>query len=174
MSRARVAVLRFVSQQLSVTAAAAEYGSPAGISIVFWLPIGKEVWTRSSLARAARKRKLRRTSVLVRGRVIALRVQLRTDGLDAGPVTIAWHLERKGLRAPLDLHDPADPASGGVDHTRAAQTAPQLLHPLPSRPAQRDVAVGLHPLAASRRQRCGDPELAPSPLSGSAVPDGTI
>ena len=30
-------------------------GSPAGISIVFWSPIGKEGWTRSSLAREPRE-----------------------------------------------------------------------------------------------------------------------
>src|SRR5205807_9553799 len=33
-------------------------------------------------------------------RVIELRAQLTANGLDAGPVTIAWHLEREGLRAP--------------------------------------------------------------------------
>ncbi len=38
--------------------------------------------------------------MLVCERVIALRAQLTADGLDAGPVTIAWHLEREGLRAP--------------------------------------------------------------------------
>jgi hypothetical protein len=27
-----------------------------------------------------------------------LRVQLTVNGLDAGPVTIAWHLEREGFR----------------------------------------------------------------------------
>jgi transposase InsO family protein len=32
--------------------------------------------------------------------VIELRRQLTADGLDAGPVTIAWHLEREGLRVP--------------------------------------------------------------------------
>jgi transposase InsO family protein len=32
--------------------------------------------------------------------VIGLRSQLTSDGLDAGPVTIGWHLEREGLRAP--------------------------------------------------------------------------
>jgi transposase InsO family protein len=31
--------------------------------------------------------------------VIGLRAQLTADGLDAGPVTIAWHLEREGLAA---------------------------------------------------------------------------
>jgi transposase InsO family protein len=33
-------------------------------------------------------------------RVIELRAMLSADGLDAGPLTIAWHLERVGLRAP--------------------------------------------------------------------------
>ena len=32
--------------------------------------------------------------------MIELRAQLTADGLDAGPVTIAWHLEQEGLRAP--------------------------------------------------------------------------
>ena len=39
------------------------------------------------------------TSEEVRGRVIELRAQLVADGLDAGPITIAWHLEREGLPA---------------------------------------------------------------------------
>ena len=32
--------------------------------------------------------------------MIALRARLTAGGLDAGPVTIAWHLEREGVRAP--------------------------------------------------------------------------
>ena len=32
--------------------------------------------------------------------MIELRAQLTADGLDAGPETIRWHLEREGLRAP--------------------------------------------------------------------------
>jgi transposase InsO family protein len=40
------------------------------------------------------------TSEAVRERVIVLRRQLTADGLDAGAVTIAWHLEREGLRPP--------------------------------------------------------------------------
>ena len=32
--------------------------------------------------------------------MLGLRAQLTANGLDAGPVTIAWHLEREGLRAP--------------------------------------------------------------------------
>jgi len=36
------------------------------------------------------------TSEDVRGRVIELRRRLTADGLDAGPVTIVWHLEQEG------------------------------------------------------------------------------
>ena len=42
----------------------------------------------------------RATPLLVRERIIELRRQLVADGCDAGPVTIAWHLEREGLRVP--------------------------------------------------------------------------
>jgi transposase InsO family protein len=41
-----------------------------------------------------------RTPLEVRDRIVALRTDLTAGGLDAGPVTIAWHLEREGLRAP--------------------------------------------------------------------------
>ncbi len=40
------------------------------------------------------------TSENVRERVIELRRELTADGLDAGPVTIVWHLEQEGLNAP--------------------------------------------------------------------------
>jgi len=41
-----------------------------------------------------------RTPEDVRRRVIELRRKLIADGLDAGPLTIAWHLERDGFRPP--------------------------------------------------------------------------
>lgn len=42
----------------------------------------------------------RATSSAVRDLIIDLRLQLARDGLDAGPVTIAWHLSEQGHRAP--------------------------------------------------------------------------
>lgn len=36
----------------------------------------------------------------VRERAVALRRQLRASGADAGPETIAWHLQQEGLRPP--------------------------------------------------------------------------
>src|SRR5919201_1635686 len=56
------------------------------------------------------------TPETVRQRVIQLRGQLTADGLDAGAVTIGWHLEREGLPAPSTSNDPPDLARGGVDH----------------------------------------------------------
>jgi len=43
-----------------------------------------------------------RTPEPIRKRVIELRVELQRDGLDAGPLTIAWHLGQEGLRPPSD------------------------------------------------------------------------
>jgi transposase InsO family protein len=37
---------------------------------------------------------------VVRQRIVALRIDLMRRGLDAGPVTIAWHLAREGLPVP--------------------------------------------------------------------------
>ncbi|GAA1859721.1 hypothetical protein GCM10009796_22650 [Microbacterium koreense] len=40
------------------------------------------------------------TPAVIRERVIALRVELTANGADAGPATIAWHLEQEGRPAP--------------------------------------------------------------------------
>ena len=100
MSRARVAVLKVDSGQLSVTAAAAEYGfSRRHLHrlLVRYREDGLE-------ALEPRSRRPKTTPIAtpeeVRQRVIELRVQLTADGLDAGPVTIAWHLGQEGLRVP--------------------------------------------------------------------------
>ena len=50
--------------------------------------------------------------------MIELRSALTANGLDAGPVTIAWHLEREGLRAPA-------PATISRILTRAGLVSPQ-------------------------------------------------
>ena len=100
MSRARVAVLQIVSKQLSVTAAAAEYGisrrhlhrllgryQEGGLDAL-------QPRSRRPLSNSAA------TPPAIRERVVELRSRLTADGLDAGPVTIAWQLEREGLPAP--------------------------------------------------------------------------
>jgi transposase InsO family protein len=100
MSRARVAVLQIVSKQLTVTAAAAEYG----ISRRHLHRLLARYQAGGLDALEPRSRRPNTTPIAtpetVCQRVIELRGQLTADGLDAGPVTIGWHLEREGLRAP--------------------------------------------------------------------------
>jgi transposase InsO family protein len=100
MSRARVAVLQVVSQQLSVTAAAAEYGYSRR-QLHRLLAAYRQGGLEGLEPRSRRPRtNPAATGEVVRERVIELRQMLTAEGLDAGPVTIAWHLEREGLRAP--------------------------------------------------------------------------
>src|SRR6476469_3308486 len=100
MSRARVAVLKVVSGQSSVTEAAAEYG----ISRRHLHRLLARYRDGGLDALEPRSRRPKTTPIAtpepVRQRVIELRQRLVADGLDAGPVTIAWHLEQGGLKAP--------------------------------------------------------------------------
>jgi transposase InsO family protein len=100
MSRARVAVLQVVSNQLSVTEAAAEYGFSR--RHLHRLLARYRAGGLDALELRSRRPKTHpsQTSDPVRERVIELRCELAADGQDAGPVTIAWHLEREGLKAP--------------------------------------------------------------------------
>ncbi|MGH3308499.1 MAG: DDE-type integrase/transposase/recombinase, partial [Nocardioides sp.] len=100
MSRARVAVLKVVTEELSVTAAAARYG----YSRQHLHRLLTRYRTGGLQAVDPRSRRPKTNPAAtpdpVRDRIIALRLQLTTQGLDAGPVTIAWHLEREGHRPP--------------------------------------------------------------------------
>ncbi len=100
MSKHRVAVLKVVSKQLSVTAAAAEYG----MSRQHLQRLLRRY--RDGGLEALRPRSRRpltnpgRTPDPVRERIVGLRTELTGRGLDAGPVTIGWHLGREGLAVP--------------------------------------------------------------------------
>jgi transposase InsO family protein len=100
MSRARVVVLQVVSKQLTVTAAAAEYG----ISRRHLQRLLARYREGGLDALEPRSRRPKSTPIAtpapVRERVVELRVGLTADGLDAGPETIRWHLQREGLAAP--------------------------------------------------------------------------
>jgi transposase InsO family protein len=98
MSRARVAVLQVVAGELTATAAAEQYG----ISRRHLQRLLARYRDGGLEALEPRSRRPKTTPIAapdsLRARVIELRVQLTADGLDAGPVTIAWHLQREGLR----------------------------------------------------------------------------
>ncbi len=100
MSKDRVAVLKVVSAQLSVTAAAAECGISRG-HLHRLLRRYREAGLDGLEPRSRRPHvSPRRTPPAVRERIVGLRVDLVARGLDAGPATIAWHLGREGLAVP--------------------------------------------------------------------------
>jgi transposase InsO family protein len=100
MSRSRVAVLKVVSGELSVTQSAAEYGFSR--RHLHRLLLRYRAGGLEALKAGSRRPKTNpvQTREEVCRRVIELRSWLVAQGLDAGPVTIAWHLEREGLKAP--------------------------------------------------------------------------
>jgi transposase InsO family protein len=100
MSKHRVAVLKVVSSQLSVTAAALESGISRG-HLHRLLRRYREGGLEAVEPRSRRPRTSPgRTPDAARDRIFALRVELTARGLDAGPATIAWHLGPERLPAP--------------------------------------------------------------------------
>src|SRR5947209_11052884 len=100
MSRTRVAVLKVASGASSVTAAAAECGFSRR-HLHRLLARYREGGLDALEPRSRRpKTNPGAISETVRQRVIELRAQLTADGLDAGPVTIVWHLEQEGHKPP--------------------------------------------------------------------------
>ena len=100
MSKHRVVVLKIIAKQLTISEAAEAYGISRrhlhrllaryrqdGLDAV-------EPRSRRPHSNPAA------TEDAVRVRIIDLRRSLTGKGLDAGPVTIAWHLEQEGLHAP--------------------------------------------------------------------------
>ncbi len=100
MSKHQVAVLKVVSAQLSVTAAAAQCGISRG-HLHRLLRRYREGGLEAVEPRSRRPRASpQRTSEGVRKRIVAIRLELVAHGLDAGPATIGWHLGREGLPVP--------------------------------------------------------------------------
>jgi transposase len=100
MSRARVAVLRVISRELSATDAAAQYGYSR--QHLHRLIARYKAGGLDAVEPRSRRPKSnpQATGDKVRDFIIATRLELTAAGWDAGSVTIAWHLERAGLRVP--------------------------------------------------------------------------
>src|SRR6202035_2850847 len=100
MSRARVAVLKVISKQLSVTDAAAEYGYSR--QHLHRLVARYQAGGLDAVEPRSRRPKSnpQATGDKVRDFIVRTRLELTAAGWDAGPVTIAWHLEQAGLHVP--------------------------------------------------------------------------
>jgi transposase InsO family protein len=94
------AVLKVVAKELSVTAAAAQYGfSRQHLHRLLARYRADGLDAVEPRSRRPRSNPAA-TSDAVRARIIELRLELTRQGLDAGPVTIGWHLEAEGHRPP--------------------------------------------------------------------------
>ena len=100
MSKQQIAVLKVESKELSVRAAAARYGMSRQ-HLQHLLRRYRDGGLEALEPRSRRPRTSPgRTVDQVRERIVALRTELTGRGLDAGPVTIAWHLGRESLAIP--------------------------------------------------------------------------
>jgi transposase InsO family protein len=100
MSKARVIVLSVLEQGMSKAEAARRFG--VSRRWVHTLLTRYQAGGLDALEPRSRRpaTSARATPDTVRSRIIELRQQLTIDGLDAGPVTIAWHLETEGSPVP--------------------------------------------------------------------------
>src|SRR5215470_13951499 len=100
MSRARVAVLKVIGKQLSVTDAAAQYGYSR--QHLHRLVARYKAGGLDAVEPRSRRPKSnpQATEDKVRDFIIRTRLELTAAGWDAGPVTIAWHLEQAGMHVP--------------------------------------------------------------------------
>ena len=100
MSKNRVIVLAVTTEKLTPTEAAERYG----VSRQWIYQLLKRYYAGGLEAVEPRSRRPKSNPNTVpdpvRTRIIQLRHQLTSDGLDAGPVTIAWHLKQEHLAPP--------------------------------------------------------------------------
>jgi hypothetical protein len=100
MSKARVIVLSVVEQGLTKAQAARKFDVSG--QWVHTLVARYQAGGLDALEPRSRRPKSSSASTpaTIRARILELRQHLETDGLDAGPVTIAWHLDHEGLTPP--------------------------------------------------------------------------
>ena len=99
-SKHRVVVLKIVAGQLTVSAAAAEYGVSRQYLHTLLARYRQDGLDGLESRSRAPLNSPQRISERVRERILTLRRALTAEGLDAGPVTIAWHLRDEGLEPP--------------------------------------------------------------------------
>src|SRR5271170_2894962 len=161
MSKARVVVLEVVSGHLTITAAARAYGlSRQHIYrlLARYHQGGLEAVDPRSRRPASNPRAAADEVVAA---VVLLREKLTAEGLDAGPITLQWHLAQQGLPVPSTSTIRRILGHHGLITPQPPQ---KLLPSLCRRPAQRMLAIRLHSLEPGRRQRNRDTELARRPF----------
>ncbi len=93
-------ILKIVAKQLTVTQAAAEYGMSR--QHLHKLLARYREGGLDAVEPRSRRPKSNPAAIApaLRERIVHHRIRLSSQGLDAGPMTIAWHLEQEGHQAP--------------------------------------------------------------------------
>lgn len=99
-SKHRVVVLKIVAGEITVTAAAAEYGMSRQYLHKLLARYRDEGLAGLEARSRAPLTSPQAVTDRVRDRIVQLRRALVAAGTDAGPVTIAWHLRQEGLTVP--------------------------------------------------------------------------
>jgi transposase len=91
--------------------------------------------------------------------IVTLRKHLDEEGLDAGPLTIQYHLRQRHGVAPGRSTIHRVLVRRRVRHPPTPEAAADVLDTVRVVPAQRDLAGRHDPLGTGRRDECGDPRL---------------
>jgi transposase len=160
MSKARLVITAVTVEKRPVSEVARSYG----VARSWVYELLDRYWAEGEAAFEPRSRRPKTSPTAVSPDTAALIVRLRKElagqGLDAGPHTIAWHLQQHHQVKVSPATVSRTLARQGLVTPGAGQAAEVVLPPVRRRDAQRVLAVRLHPLPARRRSRHRDPDLA--------------
>jgi hypothetical protein len=152
MSKARVVVLEVASGHLTVTEASRTYGlSRQHIYrlLARYHQGGLDALEDRSRRPASNPHTIGDDVIIA---IVTLREKLTADGLDAGPLTLQWHLQQAGLPVP------------SISTIRRILHHHEQITPQPRKRPRSSYHRFLHPLVPGRWDRCRDPQLARRPL----------
>lgn len=164
MSKARVVVLEVISGHLSVSAAARIYGlSRQHIYRLLkrYHQDGLEAVDPRSRRPASNPRAVADEIIIA---IVELREKLVANGLDAGPLTLQWHLAQQGLPLPSTSTIRRILGHHGLITAQPRKRPRSSYHRFAAEQHRRMLAIRLHPLDTDRWHRHRNPQLARRPL----------
>ena len=160
MSKARLVITAVTVEKRPVSEVAKSYG--VARSWVYALLARYQAEGEAAFEPRSRRPKTSPTAISddTADLIIRLRKELSGQGLDAGPQTIAWHLEQHHQLNVSAATVSRYLSRAGLVTPNPAKRPEVVLHPVRGRHAQRMLAVRLHPLPARQRHGHRGPHLA--------------
>ncbi len=160
MSKARLVITAVTVEKRPVSEVAQSYG--VARSWIYALLARYQAEGEAAFEPRSRRPKTSPTAISddAADLIVRLRKDLAGQGLDAGPQTIAWHLEHRHQVKVSPATVSRYLARAGLVTPGPGQATEVVLHPVRGGHAERVLAVRLHPLPARRRHGYRDPDLA--------------